>query len=95
MRGLAAAGRWTATAAHVLVTDPARARANTAALWAEAKAEARHYWLGSKLLYAEVRASVGLLWQIASGMELTRRERQLLRRIMGDLVRMVPLLVVL
>jgi hypothetical protein len=93
-RGLLSAGRWTATSVHILATDPARARANAARLWVDAKDEMRHYYLGSKLLWAEIKLSVGLLRQIASGLELTRRERQLLRRIMGDLVRVVPLLVV-
>jgi hypothetical protein len=94
-RGIISAYKWTSESITTQRERPAVAREYRAHLWEEAKLEGRHYWMGSKLLAAEVRMSVGLLRQIASGIELTRRERQLLRRIMGDMVRMVPLIVIL
>ena len=94
-RGVMSAYKWTSESITTQRERPAVAREYRAHLWEEAKLEGRHYWMGSKLLAAEVRMSVGLLRQIASGIELTRRERQLLRRIMGDMVRMVPLIVIL
>ena len=94
-RGIVSAGKWTGESITTQLRQPHVAKEYRAHLWAEIKLEAKHYWMGSKLLAAEVRSSVGLLGQIASGVELTRRERQLLRRIMGDMVRMVPLIVIL
>ena len=66
-----------------------------AALWQKAKAEARHYWLGTKLLWADIKIAVRLLRQIANGHEMTRRERKQLLRTSADLVRMVPFVVIL
>ncbi|CAD6260405.1 unnamed protein product [Miscanthus lutarioriparius] len=49
-----------------------------------------HYWLGTKLLWADVRISSRLLVKLASGKSLTRRERQQLTRTTADLFRLVP-----
>ncbi|GJM85488.1 hypothetical protein PR202_ga01940 [Eleusine coracana subsp. coracana] len=51
----------------------------------------QHYWLGTKLLWAEdVRISYGLLVKLASGKSLSRRERQQLTRTTADIFRLVP-----
>ncbi|KAL5675626.1 hypothetical protein ACJX0J_011757, partial [Zea mays] len=50
----------------------------------------QHYWLGTKLLWADVRISSRLLVKLASGKSLTRRERQQLTRTTADLFRLVP-----
>ncbi len=95
VQGVWWATKWTGGALRLQVTNPAAAAAARAHLWQEIKHEALHYWLGSKLLAAEIRTSAGLLSQLLRGKELTRRERQLLKRILNDMVRMVPLIVIL
>lgn len=64
-------------------------------VWGKVKAEAKHYWLGTKLLWAEVRIAAKLCRQIANGHEMSRRERKQLLRTVADLVRMVPFVVIL
>ncbi|RWR83920.1 LETM1 and EF-hand domain-containing protein 1, mitochondrial-like protein [Cinnamomum micranthum f. kanehirae] len=50
----------------------------------------QHYWLGSKLLWADVRICSRLLLKLASGKSLSRRERQQLTRTTADIFRLVP-----
>ncbi|KAH1050909.1 hypothetical protein AAZX31_08G123100 [Glycine max] len=50
----------------------------------------QHYWLGSKLLWADVRISSRLLLKLAGGRSLSRRERQQLTRTTADIFRLVP-----
>nr|GMD85371.1 mitochondrial proton/calcium exchanger protein-like isoform X1 [Ipomoea batatas] len=50
----------------------------------------QHYWLGSKLLWADVRISSRLLLKLANGKSLSRRERQQLTRTTADIFRLVP-----
>ncbi|XP_039133456.1 mitochondrial proton/calcium exchanger protein-like [Dioscorea cayenensis subsp. rotundata] len=50
----------------------------------------QHYWLGSKLLWADVRISARLLLKLAGGKTLSRRERQQLTRTTADIFRLVP-----
>jgi hypothetical protein len=50
----------------------------------------QHYWLGTKLLSADVRISSRLLVKLTGGKSLTRRERQQLTRTTADLFRLVP-----
>ncbi|XP_021752802.1 mitochondrial proton/calcium exchanger protein-like [Chenopodium quinoa] len=57
------------------------------------KSTARHYWLGCKLLWADVRISSRLLLKLAGGKSLSRRERQQLTRTTADIFRLVPLAV--
>ncbi|CAI9090781.1 OLC1v1025626C1 [Oldenlandia corymbosa var. corymbosa] len=56
----------------------------------EFKSTMQHYWLGTKLLWADVRISVKLLRKLASGKSLSRRERQQLTRTTADIFRLVP-----
>lgn len=53
----------------------------------------QHYWLGLKLLWADVRISSRLLLKLASGKSLSRRERQQLTRTTADIFRLVPVAV--
>lgn len=50
----------------------------------------QHYWLGFKLLWADVRISSRLLQKLAGGKNLSRRERQQLTRTTADIFRLVP-----
>lgn len=94
IRGSAAAVRWTASATMSAIRNPAAAKANAAEIWQMIKEEAHHYWVGSKLLVAEVRTSSTLLRRVGRGETLTRRERLQLKRTVGDLLRMVPFVVI-
>ncbi|TQD88535.1 hypothetical protein C1H46_025955 [Malus baccata] len=51
----------------------------------------QHYWLGIKLLGADVRICSRLLLKLAGGKTLSRRERQQLTRTTADIFRLVPL----
>lgn len=53
----------------------------------------QHYWLGCKLLWADVRISSRLLIKLAGGKSLSRRERQQLTRTTADIFRLVPVAV--
>jgi LETM1 and EF-hand domain-containing protein 1 len=59
------------------------------------KDEIMHYWDGSKLLAAETKISSRLLLKLLKGKELSRREYRQLRRTTGDLLRLVPLVIIL
>lgn len=59
----------------------------------EFKSTMQHYWLGTKLLWADVRISSRLLLKLASGKSLSRRERQQLTRTTADIFRLVPVAV--
>lgn len=50
----------------------------------------QHYWLGIKLLGADVRICSRLLVKLARGKSLSRRERQQLTRTTADIFRLVP-----
>ncbi|KAI8555993.1 hypothetical protein RHMOL_Rhmol05G0218300 [Rhododendron molle] len=56
----------------------------------EFKSTLQHYWLGMKLLWADVRISTRLLLKLAGGKSLSRRERQQLTRTTADIFRLVP-----
>ncbi|KAL5580095.1 hypothetical protein UlMin_012537 [Ulmus minor] len=56
----------------------------------EFKSTLQHYWLGTKLLWADVRISSRLLLKLADGKPLSRRERQQLTRTTADIFRLVP-----
>ncbi|KAK6914449.1 LETM1-like, ribosome-binding domain, partial [Dillenia turbinata] len=53
----------------------------------------QHYWLGLKLLWADMRISSRLLLKLAKGKSLSRRERQQLTRTTADIFRLVPVAV--
>lgn len=50
----------------------------------------QHYRVGTKLLWADIRISFRLLLKLASGKNLSRRERQQLTRTTADIFRLVP-----
>lgn len=61
----------------------------------EFKSTMQHYWLGTKLLWADVRISSRYLLKLARGKSLSRRERQQLTRTTADIFRLVPVAVFL
>ncbi|KAF5205887.1 Letm1 domain-containing protein letm2 protein [Thalictrum thalictroides] len=59
----------------------------------EFKETMQHYWLGLKLLGADIRICSRLLVKLAGGKSLSRRERQQLTRTTADIFRLVPVAV--
>lgn len=63
--------------------------------WGVVKTEAKHYWLGLKLLGKDTKIASRLLGRVLSGKTLSRRERQQLTRTTADIFRLVPMMVFL
>jgi LETM1 and EF-hand domain-containing protein 1 len=63
---------------------------NPAATWAAIKHEAHHYWVGSKLLWSEIKLTSLIIKRLLNGHSMTRRERNQLVRTTMDLFRLVP-----
>ncbi|KAI5706508.1 hypothetical protein M8J75_008806 [Diaphorina citri] len=53
-------------------------------------AEVLHYYHGFRLLGLDIKLSIGLVWRILNGKQLTRREHNLLVRTTGDIFRLIP-----
>jgi LETM1-like protein len=66
-----------------------------AALKVSIKEMLQHYWLGSKLLWSDIKTAKKILSRMVSGHSLTRRERKQLLRTASDIFRMVPLAIFL
>mmetsp|Transcript_406 Transcript_406/g.569 ORF Transcript_406/g.569 Transcript_406/m.569 type:complete len:914 (-) Transcript_406:43-2784(-) len=72
------------------MTHPTELRKSLEELWEWIKHEAQHYWMGTKLLYADVQTAWKLLNRTLQGSAMTRRERKQLLRTVSDLFRLVP-----
>jgi len=60
-------------------------------LWAHIKEDAKHYWKGTKLLWADIKVISKLCrTKLLRGKSLTWREREQLMRTLGDCGRMLP-----
>lgn len=59
-------------------------------IWEKVKHELNHYWDGTKLLGYEMKVSTKLLFKVAAGYGLSRRETNQLQRTISDVVRLVP-----
>ncbi|KAF0692329.1 Aste57867_16586 [Aphanomyces stellatus] len=75
---------------RILIQDPARARAWLTGVKESIAHELKHYWVGTKLLYAEITTSTRILRRITKGNALSRRERKQLQRTVADLLRLIP-----
>lgn len=71
----------------------AERKATYAHWWHIIKKEAKHYWVGTKLLGKDVSIAWRLIKRVLQGNTLTRRERQQLTRTTADIFRLVPMLV--
>ena len=58
--------------------------------WAHFKEELGHYWMGTKLLWVEIKIATRLLFKTLRGEPLTRRERRQMTRTTADVFRLVP-----
>lgn len=79
-----------AHALSLVVSDPARVKAWLAHIKEKVNTELKHYWLGTKLLYADVTTSTRIIRRLLRGNALSRRERKQLQRTVADLLRLVP-----
>lgn len=59
-------------------------------LWDRIKHEVAHYWSGTKLLGYEIKVSTKLLFKVAAGYGLSRRENNQLQRTLVDVARLIP-----
>lgn len=59
-------------------------------LWDRIKHEVAHYWNGTKLLGYEIKVSTKLLFKVAAGYGLSRRENNQLQRTLVDVARLIP-----
>lgn len=59
-------------------------------IWEKVKHEVAHYWAGTKLLGYEIKVSTKLLFKLASGYGLSRRESNQLQRTIVDVARLIP-----
>eukprot|EP00090_Calanus_glacialis_P034991 TRINITY_DN5966_c0_g1_i1.p1 TRINITY_DN5966_c0_g1~~TRINITY_DN5966_c0_g1_i1.p1 ORF type:complete len:969 (-),score=376.28 TRINITY_DN5966_c0_g1_i1:129-3035(-) len=59
-------------------------------IWDKVVAEAKHFYSGFKLLFLDVAVSSKIIWRIAQGKTLSRRENRQLVRTVSDLFRLVP-----
>jgi len=59
-------------------------------VWDKIVTEAKHYYSGFKLLFLDVKVSSQIVWKIAQGKTLSRRENRQLVRTVSDLFRLVP-----
>jgi LETM1 and EF-hand domain-containing protein 1 len=63
--------------------------------WGVVKSEAKHYWLGFKLLGKDTKIASRLVGKVLRGKALSRRERKQLTRTTADIFRLVPMMVFL
>lgn len=63
--------------------------------WTTIKKEAHHYWVGFKLLAADVKIASRLVKRVLQGKNLSRRERKQLTRTTADVFRLVPFIIFL
>ena len=62
-------------------------------MWVTVKDVAHHYYIGSKLLWSEIKMARKIVGRVLSGHAMTRRERLQLIRTTLDIFRVVPLTV--
>jgi LETM1 and EF-hand domain-containing protein 1 len=58
--------------------------------WQMVKDVANHYWLGSKLLWSDIKVAWEITRRVSQGHSMTRRERLQLIRTSSDIFRLVP-----
>ena len=63
--------------------------------WVAVKDVLKHYWVGTKLLWMEVKIASKYVGKAVRGKTLSRRERMQLTRTTADIFRMVPMLIFL
>ncbi|XP_034948387.1 mitochondrial proton/calcium exchanger protein [Chelonus insularis] len=77
-------------ASSVETTDTNKAVVKKDTIWQKVKRELLHYYHGFRLLWLDMKVSGKLLWRLAKGKDLTRRERRLLIKTTSDMFRLIP-----
>lgn len=70
--------------------EPTQIPTKIKSFWQMMKDEAHHYWVGTKLLWAEFKTANEIMSRVLKGHMMTRRERLQLVRTTQDLLRLVP-----
>jgi len=70
--------------------DDVKLEAPKRTVWEKVVAEVKHYYSGFKLLFLDVKLASQIVWKIAQGKNLSRRENRQLVRTVSDLFRLVP-----
>lgn len=73
------------------LTHPKELREKLISFKELAKKEVNHYYMGSKLLIADIRTAKTILNRTLNGSHLSRRERKQLVRTVSDVFRLVPM----
>lgn len=73
--------------AYVSVSDAIK---NPKETWKMIKEVIDHYWLGSKLLWSDIKVAKQILSRVLGGHSMTRRERIQLIKTTTDIFRLVP-----
>jgi hypothetical protein len=76
---------------YFYLTHPKEFKEKMLELKEAAKKEAHHYYMGSKLLIADIKTARQILARTLNGTSLTRRERKQLLRTVTDVFRLVPM----
>jgi len=76
---------------YFYMTHPKELKEKMLELKEAAKKEAHHYYMGSKLLVADIKTARQILARTLNGTTLTRRERKQLLRTVTDVFRLVPM----
>jgi LETM1 and EF-hand domain-containing protein 1 len=58
--------------------------------WDLIKSTAHHYWVGTKLLWEEMKMAAQILRRVLQGSAMSRRERLQLMRTTMDMFRLIP-----
>lgn len=75
--------------------DGAQWRAQLSSWYSDVRSVLSHYWIGTKLLWTEVKIASKYIGKALNGKALSRRERTQLTRTTADIFRMVPMLIFL
>ena len=73
------------------ITHPKKFRKQLTKMKESVVKEAHHYWMGSKLLAADIRTARHIMGRTLGGSSLSRRERKQLLRTATDVFRLVPM----
>jgi LETM1-like protein len=78
----------------IIANSTVQAIRNPHDTWQMVKHEAHHYWVGTKLLWIDIKLTTGVLYRVLKGHGMTRRERNQLMRTSMDLFRLVPFAII-
>ena len=84
---------YTASSTKDLILHPQKIPGMLRSGWSMFKETLEHYWLGTKLLWSEMKLAWAIIRRMLGGHSMTRRERYQLIRTTTDMLRLVPFMV--